>query len=317
MSALPCRGGTGMTGSGCVVITGASRGLGFASAVDLYRRGWHVIAAVRTPAPALAALREATGATPDDPRLSAMRLDVEDESSIVEAACEIEVLANGPFSVVHCAGIVSAGCVEEMPFEQVEHIFATNVFGAMRLTKALLPAMRAHGSGRIVYLSSEGAIHGMPAISAYSASKGALERWAEALSLEVSQFGIGVSVLIVGTFKTDMLDRGHIVSFCDEAGPYAQIHRGQARLEDQVDRLAQPPERFPPVLARVLEHTTPFSRVAAGRDAQMMRVARWCMTDGMFQRIIRKTLSIPRPGALRHDARRLLPIRTSATVGEG
>ena len=69
------------------------------------------------------------------------------------------------------------------------------MFGVARLTAGLLPAMRVAGRGRVVAISSEGAVHGMPGISAYSASKAALECWAEALSLEVSPFGIGVSIL--------------------------------------------------------------------------------------------------------------------------
>ena len=78
-------------------------------------------------------------------------------------------------------------------------------FGPVALTKALLPSMRAAGRGRIVVLSSAGGIAGMPSISAYSAAKGALERWAEALAYEVAPFGLGVTILVVGMFKTDIL----------------------------------------------------------------------------------------------------------------
>ena len=75
-----------------------------------------------------------------------------------------------------------------------EQIFTTNFFGPVQLTKRLLPGMRNAGRGRIIMVSSEGAIRGMPAIGAYSAAKGAIERWAEALSQEVAPFGLGVSV---------------------------------------------------------------------------------------------------------------------------
>ena len=109
--------------------------------------------------------------------------------------------------------------------------------------------MRAAGRGRIVVISSEGAIHGMPAIGAYSASKGALERWAEALTLEVAPFGIGVSILVAGTFDTDVLDRNFTVSYGDPDGPYRDIHAGQAFAEGLVKKMAGSPERFPPVLA--------------------------------------------------------------------
>ena len=110
-----------------------------------------------------------------------------------------------PTSLVHNAGIAAVGCVEDMPFEVWEQLFRTNLFGPVRLTKALLPSMRAAGRGRIVVVSSQGGIRGMPSISAYSASKGALERWAEALAEEVAPFGLGVTILVSGMFKTDIL----------------------------------------------------------------------------------------------------------------
>src|SRR5262249_59113485 len=97
------------------------------------------------------------------------------------------------------------GSVEDMPVEVWEQLFRTNLFGAVRLTKALLPSMRAAGRGRIVVISSQGGIRGMPSISAYSASKAALERWAEALAEEVAPFGLGVTILVSGTFKSDIL----------------------------------------------------------------------------------------------------------------
>jgi NAD(P)-dependent dehydrogenase (short-subunit alcohol dehydrogenase family) len=189
-----------------------------------------------------------------------------------------------------------------------EEIFTTNVFGANRLTRELLPSMRAAGRGRIIVISSEGAIHGMPAISAYSASKGALERWAEAVAMEVAPFGVGVSVLVTGTFKTDILDRDHTVSYGDPEGPYGQLHAGQARLEDMFQRLASAPERFAPVLERALDDEVPFTRRAVGPDAKGMRVVRSLMPIALFQRMVSKLLGMPRPGALRADPIRLRPI---------
>src|SRR5262245_24304427 len=181
------------------VITGASRGLGLASAAHLHRQGWRVVAAVRSPDAARERLRAATGAAADDPRLVTVRLDLDDPASITAGARAIREAVGAPDAVVHNAGVAAVGCVEEMPAAVSAQIFSTNVFGPMRLTQELLPAMRAAGRGRIVVVSSQGGVRGMPAISAYSAAKGALERWAEALSHEVAAFGIGVTVLVTGT----------------------------------------------------------------------------------------------------------------------
>jgi NAD(P)-dependent dehydrogenase (short-subunit alcohol dehydrogenase family) len=288
-----------------VVITGASRGLGLASAAWLHRQGWHVIGAMRTPDAGLERLRAATGARPDDPRLTGVRLDLTDPASIDAAVDEIRAGVTAPFGLVHNAGIVSVGCAEELPFPVFEQIFTTNVFGAARLTAGLLPAMRAAGRGRVVAISSEGAVHGMPGIGAYSASKAALECWAEGLSLEVSPFGIGVSILVTGTFDTDILDREHTVSYGDVQGPYRHLHEGQARMEALVQRFALPPERFGPAVGRALDERAPFTRRAVGPDAIALRVGRALLPVGLFQRVVAKALGIPRPGALRHDPIRL------------
>src|SRR5262245_60738954 len=164
-----------------VVITGASRGLGLASAIYLYTLGWRVVAAMRSPDAGFERLRAATGAAADDPRLVCVRLDLDDPASITAAAAAIANAVGAPDALVHNAGIAAVGCVEEMPFDVCERLFRTNLFGPIRLTKELLPTMRAAGRGRIVVISSQGGIRGMPSISAYSATKGALERWAEAL----------------------------------------------------------------------------------------------------------------------------------------
>src|SRR5215831_9598436 len=210
-----------------VVITGASRGLGLASATHLYALGWRVVAAMRSPDPGLERLRAATGAAAGDARLIGVRLDLEDPASITAAAKVIEEAVGAPDALVHNAGIAAVGCVEEMPFEVWERLFRTNLFGPVRLTKELLPSMRAAARGRIVVISSQGGIRGMPSISAYSAAKGALERWAEALAEEIAPFGLGVSILVAGMFKTDILTE--TPHYGDLNGPYAAHYAGIER----------------------------------------------------------------------------------------
>ena len=189
-----------------VVITGASRGLGRATAAHLHRAGWTVLAAMRNPDRGLPGLRADTGAGPGDRRLIPIRLDLDDDASVLAAAREIVEHVGAPEGLVHNAGVAAVGALEEMPLSVWEQVFSTNLFGPVRLTKALLPSMRAAGRGRIVLVSSQGAIRGMPSIGAYSAAKGALERWGEALSQEIAPFGLGVSVIVAGTFKTDILE---------------------------------------------------------------------------------------------------------------
>jgi NAD(P)-dependent dehydrogenase (short-subunit alcohol dehydrogenase family) len=283
-----------------VVVTGASRGLGLASAAHLYRRGWHVVAAMRSPDAGLERIRSATGAAPGDPRITAVQLDLQDENSITSAAKAITEAVGAPDVVVHNAAFVAVGCVEEMPSGVIDQIFTTNVLGPIRLTRELLPAMRQAGRGRIVVISSVGGIRGMPAISMYSASKGAVERWAESLAHEIAPFGLGVTVLSTGTFRTDVYDRDVTSYYGDREGPYARHHAGLDRSGEKVIRTAKPPERFAAALAKALESdAAPFARHAVGTDARMLQIAARLLPTGALHSITRAATGLPRRNALR------------------
>ena len=165
-----------------VVITGASRGLGFASAARLYREGWRVVAAMRAPDRGIPLLRQATGAGEDDDRLIGVQFDLLDTASIAAAAKAIEEAVGTPYALVHNAGISAAGMVEETDMALWQRMFATSVLGPVALTQALLPSMRAAGEGRIVLVSSAAGVRGQPGTAPYSAAKGALERWGESMA---------------------------------------------------------------------------------------------------------------------------------------
>jgi len=280
-----------------VVITGASRGLGLASATLLYRLGWRVVGAMRAPEVGLERLRAATGAAVGDPRLIGVQLDLDDPASITAAAKVIEDAVGAPDALVHNAGIAAVGCVEDMPFEVWERMFRTNVFGPVRLTKELLPCMRAAGRGRIVVISSQGGIRGMPSISAYSASKGALERWAEALAEEIAPFGMGVTVLVSGTFKTDILTE-QTPEYGDHNGPYAAHRAGIHRTGGFAVRLAGSPEHFATALARHLDEQAPFARHTVGWDARMLLFVSRVLPSRVLHHVIRLAMNLPRHGSL-------------------
>jgi NAD(P)-dependent dehydrogenase (short-subunit alcohol dehydrogenase family) len=286
-----------MTEPRSVVITGASRGLGLASATYLYKRGWRVIAAMRGVDDGLRRLRAETGASADDPRLLGVKLDLDDAASIAAAARSIEAMVGAPDALVHNAGIAAAGMFEDTPKVAWERIFATNLFGPIELTRELLPAMRAAGRGRIVVVSSQGAVRGMPAISAYSASKGALERWAEALSGEVAPFGLGVTIVVAGTFKTDILVQ--TADYRNYKGPYGQHYVGIDKTGEIVVRAANPPIRFARVLAKALSDRRPFERRGAGIDAKMLMLMNRILPAWLLFHVIRLAMRLPSSGQLR------------------
>ena len=278
------------------VVTGASRGLGMATAAHLHARGWTVVAAMRSPEEGMRQLQARTGARDGDVRLIPVRLDLLDPSSIVEAAAAIEQAVGAPDALVHVAGIAGVGTLEEMPQDVWEQIFATNFWGPVRLTRELLPSMRRAGRGRVVLVSSQGAIRGMPAIGAYSAAKGALERWAESLSQEVAAFGIGVTVLVTGTFKTDILEL--TPTYADPAGPYAALHEPLERNGRRFIRFAGPPERFAEAVAKAVDDRRAFARHGVGLDAQLLMLGARFLPGWLLQAVVGRALGLPKPGSL-------------------
>src|ERR1700739_3038184 len=289
-----------MSESRSVVITGASRGLGFASATYLYQRGWRVVAAMRMPEPAMERLRGATGARADDPRLTGVLLDLPDFAAVAAAAKVIEEDVGAPYALVHNAGISAAGMAEETPISLWEKMFQTMIFGPVVLTNALLPAMRDAGRGRIVVVSSAGGVRGMPATAPYSAAKGALERWAESLAGEIAPFGVGVTILVTGTYDTDIITDAGTTDCRDLDGTYARHHatmdtRGRLAMK----YVARSPERFAAGLAKALDGTAPFVRRPVGPDARMLLTINRILPAAGLHQMTRLMMGRPRFGALR------------------
>jgi NAD(P)-dependent dehydrogenase (short-subunit alcohol dehydrogenase family) len=133
----------------------------------------------------------------------------------------------------------------------------------------------------------------MPSISAYSASKGALERWAEALAEEIAPFGLGVTILVCGTFDTDILTE-QTPDYGDYEGPYAAHYAGIRRMGDFILPLARPPERFARVLARAVEGDSPFARRAVGFDARLLLFGTRVLPGRILHHLIRLAMGLPR-----------------------
>jgi len=288
-----------------VVITGASRGLGFASTVRLYRDGWRVVAAMRTPEKGMALLREAItseGAAPDDDRLIGVQLDLLDPASIAAAAKAIEEAVGAPYALVHNAGIYGAGMVEEIDTSLWQKMFATSVLGPVALTQALLPSMRAAGEGRIVLVSSAAGVRGQPATAPYSAAKGALERWGEAMACEIAPFGLGVTVLVAGTYDTEIITDAGITDDRNFEGPYARLHNTINTRGRFAMKLARPPERFTDGLLKALDDRMAFRRRSVGPDAAMLLAANRVLPAIGMHHMSRIVLGIPRQGSMRDGA---------------
>ncbi|MFJ2610194.1 MULTISPECIES: SDR family oxidoreductase [unclassified Streptomyces] len=179
-------------------ITGTSRGIGRAFAESALRRGDKVAATARN----VATLADLVTEFGDDAVLP-LALDVTDRAAVTATVAAAHEKFGRLDVVVNNAGYGLFGMVEEITEEQLRDQMETNFFGAYWVTQAVLPILRAQGSGHIVQISSVGGVAAFPSLSAYQASKWALEGFSDSLSQEVAGFGIKVTIVEPGGFSTD------------------------------------------------------------------------------------------------------------------
>lgn len=202
------------------IMTGASRGLGYAFAEAAAAAGDTVVATARNPE-TLQPLVEAHG-----DRIAPMKLDVTDRAEIGRVVADtvarfgrIDILCNN-------AGYGLRGAVEEVTEQQVRDQMETNFFGAFWMTQAVLPQMRAQASGHILQVSSMGGQIALPALGVYHASKWALEGFTESLAQEVQPFGVKATIIEPGGFRTDW--GGSSMVHADQMDVYGHLPGRQA-----------------------------------------------------------------------------------------
>lgn len=243
-------------------ITGANKGLGAAVAKEALDKGYKVVATARKTE----GMEKTFG---DSPNLLIVSLDItndEQMQSSVNAALErfgrIDVLVNN-------AGYSQLGYFEEMSEELIRQQMETNVFGTMKLTRAVLPIMRKQGSGWIIVISSASGIRSVEGGSVYSASKFALEGWTEGMSIELKPFGIRCMLLEPGPFRTDFLNEKTSVKFSDiKIDAYKQQREVMHNNFVSADQ-KQPgdPAKLAEALMKVMNDSNPPLRLLAGKRA--------------------------------------------------
>ncbi|GAA3878707.1 SDR family NAD(P)-dependent oxidoreductase [Streptomyces sedi] len=217
------------------LITGASRGLGRAFAEVALAAGDRVVAFSRTVG-AMDGL-----ATAHRDRLLAFALDVTDRAAVFAVVAEAVAHYGRLDIVVNNAGFLTMGMVEECTEEQARAQFDVNFFGALWVSQAVLPTLRAQRSGHLVQISSVGALVGHPSTGLYGASKAALEGMSEALAAEVAEFGVKLTIVEPGGYWTDLYTTGLV-----SAEPRPQYAPLRAELER---RYAEGSVDSPPDLA--------------------------------------------------------------------
>ncbi len=204
-------------------ITGASRGFGAEIARYALERGEHVVATARRPA----AITERLG---EHERLLVLPLDVTEEAQAHQAVADAVAWAGRIDVVVNNAGRGQFGALEEVSDAETRSLFDLNVFGLMNVTRAVLPTLRAQGSGRIVNMGSMAGLVATPGIGLYNATKFAVDGLSESLTQELAPFGIGVMVVEPGQFETEFMNSSSIAIAARPLGAYDGTPAGMARM---------------------------------------------------------------------------------------
>jgi NAD(P)-dependent dehydrogenase (short-subunit alcohol dehydrogenase family) len=250
-----------MTDTKVWLITGASRGMGVDIAQAALAAGNRVVATARDAANVVTAVGEHND-------LLAASLDITDTASI-EAAVNAAINRFGRIDVlVNNAGNFQAGYFEEISPEQFRAQMETNFFGPLNVTRAVLPVMRRQRSGHIVTITSTAGIVSGGFGSAYGASKFALEGWSESLHEEVEQFGIRVTVVEPGFFRTELLVEGSSTLWSDlSIDDYADTASTIEAWKSMNGRQSGDPAKLAASLVKVIELDRPPARWVAGADA--------------------------------------------------
>jgi NAD(P)-dependent dehydrogenase (short-subunit alcohol dehydrogenase family) len=261
------------------LVTGASAGIGRSCADRLAAAGWTVIGGSR----------RGTGA----PNWQGMMMNVDDDAVVRSAVAEIDERHGRIDALVAAAGWGVAGAVEHTSIDEAKAQFETNFWGSVRVTQAVLPVMRREGGGQVVLLSSLGGVIGIPYQAFYSASKFALEGFAEALAYEVEPFGVHVTLVQPGNIRTDFTaSRKMAVASADDPIYSTALAKAVGVMEhDEVN--GAPVASVADVIYRVLQAQRPPRRVSVGKVAERVGlVAKRVLPFRVFETAAKGSLGV-------------------------
>ncbi len=248
-------------------VTGASRGIGAEIARAALAAGDRVVATGRKAEAVEEALADAD---PGD-RVMTAALDVADASQAA-AAVRDAVARFGRIDVlVNNAGYGQLGFFETLSPEQIQRQYATNVFGLFNVTRAVLPQMRAQRAGHVLNISSIGGVVGFGGVCAYTSSKFAIEGFSEDMAIDLKPFGIKITIVEPGFFRTDFLDNSSVAYGEVEVADYLEIDRKQREhYSAHSHQQLGDPAKLGAALVRIVAEDEPPLRLAMGSDAVRM-----------------------------------------------
>jgi NAD(P)-dependent dehydrogenase (short-subunit alcohol dehydrogenase family) len=265
-----------------VFITGASSGIGKATALLFQQRGWQVAATMRSP-------EQATDLQSRD-RVRCLRLDVTDLESITTAVSETLHQFGGIDVVVNNAGYALMGPFEAFTADQIQQQFATNVFGLMAVIQAVLPHWRSRRQGTLINISSMGGRMTFPLYSLYHATKWSVEGFSESLQYELAPFNIRVKLVEPGPIETDFYARSADRQF-DRVPDYAEFYKKVMPRMDAAGQSGSPPAVVAAVIFQAATDGRHRFRYAAGQWAGFLLMLRKILPERLFITFIRYMLT--------------------------
>jgi NAD(P)-dependent dehydrogenase (short-subunit alcohol dehydrogenase family) len=287
------------------LITGASTGIGRASALRLAASGWTVLAGVRDRD-----VGERLAGEADGGRVIPLSLDVTDAEQIAAARKRVDeesaragvANAGGLDALINNAGIGIGGPLELVSGEDLRRQFDVNVFAQIAVTQAMLPALRRSRTptgtgGRIVFVSSIGGRVAMAFTAPYAASKHALEAFGDALRVELHSSHIQVALIEPGSVATPIWDKSRVESERVSVPPelqeqYGRVPAAMDKVLKDTARRGVPPELVAATIERALTAKRMKARYVVGRDAKAMLVAKRLLPDHLFDMLARRVLGV-------------------------
>jgi NAD(P)-dependent dehydrogenase (short-subunit alcohol dehydrogenase family) len=272
-----------------IVVTGASTGMGAATARELARRGFHVLAGVR---------RDVDAETLRGDGIEPHILDITVESDVTAIA---ERVARDPQglplrALINNAGVSINAPVEALPIAEWRRQFEVNLFGHVAMIQALMPSL-LRSSGTVVNISSLGGKVALPTYPAYAGSKFALEALSDSLRREVSGLGVNVVVIEPGAVKTAMAERGVATAdrlkdgmTADQRGRYGELVDAMSNLARSFDKDGVSAEHAAKVIAKAATASRPRTRYTVGRDAAVLARLSRVVSDRFLDRVVRLVL---------------------------
>lgn len=270
-----------MSNKKVILITGASSGIGKATALQLIKEG-HIVYGAARRVDQMQDLVSSGG--------HAIQMDVTNEKEVIDGVQHV-LKEQGKIDVlINNAGYATYGSVEETPIADAKRQFDVNIFGLARLTQLVIPHMRAQKSGKIINISSMGGKIYFPLGAWYHATKHALEGWSDSLRLELKPFHIDVVIIEPGAIVTEfgavmvepMLERSG-------SGPYSNMTHALAkatRESYEKEGAGSPPLVIAEVISKAIKSNRPRTRYVAGKLAKPLMFVRKYLGDRIFDRVI-------------------------------